>query len=699
MTPGTEPIWKRLWDRLTKPMPDLMHGNRYDEIHITSRLMILVGLCALVATGLYALATAVREQPLLLVIPLAASALLLLWSSQAVRTGNVTRPFTIVAVGITALIVMLAIIVGGEDGLRITYLFSGIMLFGVIYLPLRTLIWLATAHLIVTLAMPLYVPGMTWDMVLGLFSPLWLLSLYWSMSLPLAWFHRRAIRLRESQIEEEHQRYQQLITDLPDPLVVLGLDGTILEINQAGRTASALQPGENLIPAIKANLAPQYVDVMMSALTSQSPPAPGAARPEITLRDFYSGQNHTYELNHRMNFVDGKPSFVTLLARNVTERRRMEEALRASEARYRILTDMMFDYAMCFVHQPDGTLKREWVTDTYYQVLGIAPDAQDDRGYGESVHPDDRLRWTQDWFAVLAGETRDGEYRVNHADGREQWIFIRRKVVTDADGVKRIYSVGRDVTERVQSERQRLARAVEQERYSTIARFITAISHDFRTRLSSIEANRYLIQRVIEQQGIDKTHPVLLDKLAAINQIVHYMGEQLDHMSLISLAREAQRQSFSIADLLDTLVIDFQPIATGRSITLTSAIAADLPNVTGDPDDIRRAVGQLLRNALHHTPTDGAVALRAELSGGRVQVSVSDTGEGIPADDLPHVFDPFFRGDAARSVDSGGVGVGLTMVKIIMAMNGGDIAVKSVPGSGTTITLTLPTDQPLTPAD
>lgn len=690
-------MWKRWWDRLTQPMPSLLHGNRYDEIQITSRLMILVGLCVSVATILYALATAVRGQPLLPIIPLIGSALLLLWSSQAVRSGDVVRPLTFVAFASTLMIVMLAIVVGGEDALRVTYLFTGIMLFGVIYLPLRTLIWLAIAHLVVTVAMPLYVPGMTWDRVLGLFSPLWLLGPYWSLSLPLAWFHRRGIRLREHQIEQEHQRYQQLIADLPDPLVVLGLDGTILDINEAGRAASEMQPGDNIIPAINASLTPEYARAVMAMLTTESPPTSGRARPEITMRDFRSGQDHTYELNHRLNSVDGKPSSVTVLARNVTERRRMEQALRISEARYRILTDMMFDYAMCFVYQPDGTLIREWVTDSFYQVLGIPLDTQEERGYGESVHPDDRMRWTEDWFAVLAGETRDGEYRVNHADGREQWIFIRRKVVTDADGVRRIYSVGRDVTERVQSERQRLARAIEQERYSTIARFITAVSHDFRTRLSSLEANRYLIQRVIEQLGIDKTQPVLLDKLTAIDQIVHYMGEQLDHMSLISLAREVKRQSFSIADLLDTVVTDFQPIATNSSITLTRAIAADLPTVTGDPDDIRRALGQLLRNALHHTPPGGAVTLQAAAGGGGVQISVSDTGAGISADDLPYVFDPFYLGDAARNVDSGGVGVGLTMVKIIMAMNGGDISVDSAPGSGTTITLTLPSDQPLTP--
>jgi two-component system sensor histidine kinase BaeS len=234
---------------------------------------------------------------------------------------------------------------------------------------------------------------------------------------------------------------------------------------------------------------------------------------------------------------------------------------------------------------------------------------------------------------------------------------------------------------------------VEQERYQTIARFISAISHDFRTRLSSIETNRHLVQRLVERSGIRQTAPQIIDKLSAIEAIVRYLGEQLDHMGLIALAHEPRRQPFPLAELLRSVDSEFGATAAERGVRLAYAIPPDLPPVLGDPDDLRRAIVQIVRNAVQHTPAGGTVSLRAEPFDNRVRLLISDTGAGIAADDLPYIFDPFFRGDRARSTDSGGIGLGLTVARMIALMNGGDIEAASAPGSGTTIALTLPTVQ------
>ncbi|MCS7071221.1 MAG: PAS domain-containing sensor histidine kinase, partial [Anaerolinea sp.] len=432
-------------------------------------------------------------------------------------------------------------------------------------------------------------------------------------------------------------------------------------------------------------------ELVLSILSGRQPAGLDGPRPEVTIRDYRTGRDRIYELSPRLNYDErGRVVSITLLGRDVTERRQIETALRASETRYRILSDMMIDYAMCFVHRPDGALVREWVTDSYFKVVGISPDDTDILDYSEMLHPDDRQRWTYDWFALLAGEARDGEYRVNRADGREQWVYVRRRIVDEPDGSRRFYIIGRDVTVRVQMERQRIALAVEQERYQTIARFITAISHDFRTRLSSIETNRHLVQRLIERLDVDKTAPQIIDKLRAIDEIVRYLGDQLDNMGLIALAHQPQPLPFALAELLRSIDSEFQRCAAERGVCLTYTLPADLPLVVGDPDDIRRAIVQIVRNAIQHTPAGGTVTLRAEDINDHVHLFVSDTGAGIAADDLPYIFDPFFRGDRARSTDSGGIGLGLTVAKMIMLMNDGDIAAANAPDGGATITLTLP---------
>ena len=109
--------------------------------------------------------------------------------------------------------------------------------------------------------------------------------------------------------------------------------------------------------------------------------------------------------------------------------------------------------------------------------------------------------------------------------------------------------------------------------------------------------------------------------------------------------------------------------------------------------DRRRVVqvlGNLVRNALRHTPPGGLIAVRAERQDGRASVTVEDTGEGIPPDQLPHIFERFYRGDAARDRASGGAGLGLAIVRELVEAMGGYVAVESAPGEGSRFSFSLP---------
>ena len=100
--------------------------------------------------------------------------------------------------------------------------------------------------------------------------------------------------------------------------------------------------------------------------------------------------------------------------------------------------------------------------------------------------------------------------------------------------------------------------------------------------------------------------------------------------------------------------------------------------------------GNLIENALKYTPAGGMILLKAYADEGQVRVEVSDTGKGIPADELSHVFDRFYRVDPSRSPASGGTGLGLSIVKIIMDLHDGTVEMKSEPSKGTTVTLLFP---------
>jgi two-component system, OmpR family, sensor histidine kinase BaeS len=126
-------------------------------------------------------------------------------------------------------------------------------------------------------------------------------------------------------------------------------------------------------------------------------------------------------------------------------------------------------------------------------------------------------------------------------------------------------------------------------------------------------------------------------------------------------------------------------------VQLASPVSPEPMPVAVDPDRIGQVLGNLLDNALRHTPAGGQVTLRAQASGPTVTITVSDTGEGIPAEHLPHLFERFYRVDSARDRVHGGSGIGLAIAKALVEAHGGQIAASSAgPGRGSLVQVTLP---------
>ena len=134
----------------------------------------------------------------------------------------------------------------------------------------------------------------------------------------------------------------------------------------------------------------------------------------------------------------------------------------------------------------------------------------------------------------------------------------------------------------------------------------------------------------------------------------------------------------------------YQPLAEKQGIAVAVDAAESLPRIDADPDRLTQVFGNLVTNALRHTPNGGTITFRAEAAGKAVSLMVSDTGEGIAPEDLPRVFDRFYRGDKARTTH-GESGLGLAIAKSIVEMHGGTIAAESQSGQGTTMRVTLPT--------
>jgi two-component system phosphate regulon sensor histidine kinase PhoR len=167
------------------------------------------------------------------------------------------------------------------------------------------------------------------------------------------------------------------------------------------------------------------------------------------------------------------------------------------------------------------------------------------------------------------------------------------------------------------------------------------------------------------------------------------MVQELGDLSRIESGQSPLvKRNIGIGDVIKRAVERIKPQADRAGLSINIDIASDLPPVSADRDRIEQVLVNLLHNSIKFTPSGGGITIAAIPAGDFLQVSVSDSGVGIPADDLPRIFERFYKADRARS--GGGTGLGLAIVKHIIEAHGGKVWAQSVEGKGATFTFTLP---------
>ncbi|MGB3330478.1 MAG: ATP-binding protein [Thermomicrobiales bacterium] len=219
-------------------------------------------------------------------------------------------------------------------------------------------------------------------------------------------------------------------------------------------------------------------------------------------------------------------------------------------------------------------------------------------------------------------------------------------------------------------------------------RFAADASHELRTPLTSILG----YARMLSDWG-SRDPQIAAEGVVAIEAEAQRMVRLVDQ--LLRLARGDEdlhlaRQPVDPGELARA-VLDATRAAIGDRRVLTAEIAGPLPLIDADPAMLRQALAILLDNAVRYTPDGGEVVLRVAMDTDRVHLAVRDTGPGIAAEHLPHIFERFYRVDAART--ERGAGLGLAIAQQIVTGHGGEILVDSVPGAGSTFTIVLPREQ------
>lgn len=503
---------------------------------------------------------------------------------------------------------------------------------------------------------------------------------------------------------------------------------------------------------------------------------------------------------------------------DITERKRAEAALYESEKRYRVISEMISDYAYAYDIHPDGSFTPCWITaESFQRMTGYT---WDEIGSSYNLyHADDAERARHDVEQTLAGHPISGEYRIVTKGGELRWVHIRRGLEWDEQGRRpvRVYGAAQDITEpkrleaALRQHAEQLERLVDErtdalhrtkeqlelvlnntvnalafadprgdilvanpayralfsERGAQAIEFVLwSLSDEEQIALLSeallkaiYDRERQQMQAQIEKQGApvidldltltpvavtadqsrsgvllsghDITHLKEIERFKArfVADAVHDLATPITGLStrLYLLQRDPERlahhvralenQVLHLRNLLDDLrtlsqidrgqialsmvqgdlnevvrrVFDtYEPVAHDKQQTLTLSLDSALPPILFDPRQIERVLMNLIANAVSYTPPGETIGVETARAQDAVVITVTDRGIGISAQDLPHVFDRFYRTATARDQVPGGTGLGLAITREIVALHGGTVSVVSVPGQGSTFTVRLP---------
>ncbi|HEY7400926.1 MAG TPA: HAMP domain-containing sensor histidine kinase [Actinomycetota bacterium] len=260
------------------------------------------------------------------------------------------------------------------------------------------------------------------------------------------------------------------------------------------------------------------------------------------------------------------------------------------------------------------------------------------------------------------GDVMDAARRVAGGD------YAARVDVRGPGDVRRLASAFNEMAERLQTNEERRRR------------LMADVAHELRTPMTVIRGHA--------EGALDGVYEPDRAHLERIVEETDLMARLLDDLQTLSMAEagmlQLHREPADVGTLVDDALSTMQVRADVSGVRLVRDVAGDLPQPDVDRVRLGQVLSNLLANAIRYTPSGGTITVRAARSDGGIAIEVVDTGSGITADALPHVFDRF-----AKSSDSGGSGLGLAIAKQLVEAHGGTISATSDPGRGTTMRITL----------
>ena len=388
------------------------------------------------------------------------------------------------------------------------------------------------------------------------------------------------------------------------------------------------------------------------------------------------------------------------ITRDLTERRTAEETLRASEERLRLILEAVHDYAI-FMLDPGG------------HVVTWNPGAQRIKGWSAAeivghhfsrfYPPEDVTRqWPDQELRIARSQGRYEEqgWRLRK-DGSRFWANVVITPMYDSSGTLRGYAkVTRDLTERRMAE-EALRRAYDdlevrvRDRTAELQRldrhkdqFLAMLGHELRNPLAPIRNALEILAHDSDRETQERARAIIGRQT---EHLVRLVDDLLDVSRIMYGKIDLRRERADLASAVTRGVEAAQPALDAHGHRLETRLPSEPLHVVGDVVRLAQVVTNLLTNAAKYTPTPGRIELALTREGAEAVLAVRDPGIGIPPDLLPRIFDFFVQGDLPLARSGGGLGIGLTLVRHLVALHGGSVKAESAgEWQGTTFTVRLP---------
>jgi len=513
-----------------------------------------------------------------------------------------------------------------------------------------------------------------------------------------------ALKLSEEALKYSDDQFRTLLQDVSS-ISVQGYasDGTTRYWNKASETlygyAKEEALGRNLLDLIIPPDMRENVRKDVRRMTETGQPTPSA---EMTLMR-KDGSPITVYSSHSIIHLPGREPELFCLDIDLTQRKQAEEALRISEEKYRLMTENASDviyvmnrtrnqytYMSPSIFHLRGFTAEEALAQTFQEVV-----AEEDHAVVLENIQQDTAHFRANPDAVI---TRISQIRLNHQDGSKIWVEISSKYRRNPAGEIEVVGVIRDMTERHKAQEDLLAAKNRAEAASQAkSQFLANMSHEIRTPMNGILGMLQLLE--MTSLTAEQKEFVHVTK-ASSNALLILINDILDYSKIEAGKLNLEHIEFEPIPLIHDVMALFELPSAQKGLILESCFESDIPaGLIGDPFRLRQILSNLVGNAVKFTGS-GKISLSARNLGprseNRVEIGfeVADTGIGISAEVIEHLFQSFNQGDNSNTRRYGGTGLGLAISRSLVEMMGGKLGVTSQPGEGSRFFFTCLFEQP-----